>query len=176
MALPLRCRDLRLKEGAPQTDRSSQASINHEILWPPPERRMLVIEIGLSLLVQTRQPGIHVPALPLLIARFHEEQHRHTQNKNARTRRQVQTVSNWVIGPVEWKEGPGPLTRLSASPSNIAFSGTITYEIRPPMLPNMTFVPMAVARAVSVRTFAETWALHRAPKEKAPAVMRNVAP
>jgi len=43
-------------------------------------------------------------------------------------------------------------------------------------IPNITFVPMAEARAVSDSTFAETWALHSAPNEKAPAVMRNVAP
>jgi hypothetical protein len=43
-------------------------------------------------------------------------------------------------------------------------------------VPNITFVPMAEARAVSESTFAETWALQSAPKEKAPAVIKNVAP
>jgi hypothetical protein len=68
---------------------------------------MLVIEIGLSLLVQPRQLSIHIPALPLLVARFHEEQHRHAQNQNARARRQVQTISDRVVWPIEGQERPG---------------------------------------------------------------------
>lgn len=44
------------------------------------------------------------------------------------------------------------------------------------MLPNMTTVPMAEARAVSDTTFAEACALQRAPNEKAPEAIRKVAP
>ena len=44
------------------------------------------------------------------------------------------------------------------------------------MLPNMTLAPMAEDLAVSETTLAATWALQRAPKEKAPLAMRNVAP
>jgi hypothetical protein len=40
----------------------------------------------------------------------------------------------------------------------------------------MTTVPIAEARAVSETTLAEAWALHRAPKEKAPDAMIKVAP
>jgi hypothetical protein len=72
---------------------------------------MLVIEISLSLLIQPRQLSVHVPAVPLLVARFHVEEHQNTQNEDARTRRQVETVSDWVVGPVEWQEGPGASNR-----------------------------------------------------------------
>jgi FtsZ-interacting cell division protein ZipA len=49
-------------------------------------------------------------------------------------------------------------------------------EMSPPMLPSITFSPIAEERAVSETTFAETWELVRAPKEKAPVVIMKVAP
>lgn len=49
-------------------------------------------------------------------------------------------------------------------------------EMRPPILPNITTVPIADDRALSDTTFADTWALQRAPKGKAPAAIINVAP
>lgn len=87
------------------------ASIGQKPLRSPPERRMLVIKISLSFLIQPRQLSVHVPAVPLLVARFHVEKHQNTQNQDARTRRQVQTVSNWVVRPVEGQEGPGTSNR-----------------------------------------------------------------
>ena len=48
--------------------------------------------------------------------------------------------------------------------------------IKPPMLPNMTLVPMAELRAVSETTFALTWALQREPNANAPEAMMKVAP
>lgn len=47
--------------------------------------------------------------------------------------------------------------------------------MRPPILPNMTVVPIAAERAVSDTTFAALCACVSAPKEKAPAAIKNVA-
>lgn len=43
-------------------------------------------------------------------------------------------------------------------------------------MPDMTFVPIAKARAVPLRIFAETCVFHNAPKIDAPSVKRNVSP
>jgi hypothetical protein len=48
-------------------------------------------------------------------------------------------------------------------------------EIRPPTFPNMTLVPIPADRDVSDKRLAETCALVREPKGKAPEVIRNVA-
>lgn len=66
---------------------------------------------------------------------------------------------------------PFPILKFGAS-----LGKKLHVEIKPPIFPNMTTVPMADARAVSVTTLAEAWALHSAPKEKAPLAMMKVAP
>lgn len=49
-------------------------------------------------------------------------------------------------------------------------------DIRPPMFPIITVVPIAADRAVSETTLAEDCALQSAPKENAPRAIRNDAP
>jgi hypothetical protein len=85
---------------------------------------------------------------------------------------------------------PLPMRKLGASEGK-----NDHVEISPPMFPNMTFlqelvradvatsiagdltyVPMALDRAVSETTLAATWALQRAPNAKAPDAMMKVAP
>jgi hypothetical protein len=69
------------------------------------------------------------------------------------------------------KFNPLPILKFGASNGK-----KLHVEIRPPIFPSMTTVPIADARAVSETTLADAWALQRAPKEKAPEAIRNVAP
>lgn len=71
------------------------------------------------------------------------------------------------------------VARLSPFPMGkfgVSFCKKDHVEISPPIFPNITFVPIAEERAVSDTTFAETWALHRAPNENAPLAIMKVAP
>ena len=66
---------------------------------------------------------------------------------------------------------PLPIGKFGAS-----VGGKDHVEIKPPMLPIITVVPIAAERAVSETTFAEDCALQRAPNENAPSAIRNEAP
>lgn len=61
---------------------------------------------------------------------------------------------------------PFPIRKLGASNDK-----KLHVEMRPPMLPNMTFVPIPAALAVSEIKLAETIEFVKAPKENAPDAM-----
>src|SRR4051812_13982754 len=74
---------------------------------PPPERRMLPIQILHLLLRHTRELLLYAPPLTLLIIERHPQQRQRRHNQHRPRGSKVQPVTNRVIWPVPRQERPG---------------------------------------------------------------------
>ena len=67
---------------------------------------MLPVQILLLLHGQTRQFGVHILLILLLIVPLHPKQQPHREKKHTAARRQIESISNMVVRFIEREETP----------------------------------------------------------------------